>query len=128
MLLPYLQAQYWIKGTLLLASFVQPYIDLPSPSISFNSPPETRLCHSGHGASQQGDRYAEEAVRGHLSGAEGGPARGRGGKVSTRLGLSGEGQDSGREGEHTVRSGLKRLFVMWKYVCFLLHVNEERQK
>ncbi|CAM9204765.1 unnamed protein product, partial [Lampetra planeri] len=30
-----------------------------------------RLCHSGHGTSQQGDRDAEEAVRGHLPRAEG---------------------------------------------------------
>lgn len=64
----------------------------------------TRLCHSGHGASQQGDWYAEEAVWGHLPRAKGRPARGRGGQVSAWLGLPGEGQDSGREGEHTVKS------------------------
>lgn len=45
-------------------------------------------------------------MRGHLPGAEGGPAGGRGGQVSPGLGLPGAGQDRGRAGEHTVRSGL----------------------
>lgn len=39
MLLPYLQAPYWIKGTLLLASFVQPYIDLHHPPF-LSTPPQ----------------------------------------------------------------------------------------
>ena len=82
--------------------------------------PETRLCHPWHGASQQRDWHAEEAVWGHLSGAKGSPARGRGGQVSTWLGFSGEGQDSGREGEHTVRSGFESLplfshWTQWNY-------------
>lgn len=70
--------------------------------------PETRLCHAGHGASEQRDRDAEEAVRGHVPGAEGGHAGGRGGQVQEGLGLPGEGQDRGREGEHTVTRGGRR--------------------
>lgn len=63
---------------------------------------ETRLGHVGHGASQQGDRDAEETVRGHVAGAEGGHAGGGGRQVSKGLGFSGEGQDRGREGEYQV--------------------------
>lgn len=85
------------------------FVNLP---IHLHPPPGTRFCHPGHGASQQGDRRAEEAVRGHFPGAEGGPAGGRGGQVSPRLGLPGAGQDSGGAGEHTVRSGLSVALLL----------------
>lgn len=55
---------------------------------------------------QQGDRRAAQAVRGHLAGAEGGPAGGRGGQVPPRLGLPGARQDRGGAGEHSVGGGL----------------------
>ncbi len=63
---------------------------------------ETRLGHARHGACHQGDWGVEEAVWGHVPGAEGGRAGGRGGQVSQRLGLSGKRQDCCWEREHTV--------------------------
>lgn len=38
--------------------------------------------------------------------------------MSTGLGLSGEGQDSGREGEHTVNNLLMPVSRMWKKLFF----------
>lgn len=46
--------------------------------------------------------------------------------MSKRLGLPGEGQDSGREGEHTVRSGLKRCLRLLCEIIFTLYVSEGR--
>lgn len=39
--------------------------------------------------------------------------------MPTRLGISGEGQDSGREGEHTVRSGFRSCLFDYVEICLV---------